>query len=233
MLIGRRPFLLGLAAVLAFSPAAASPETDPLRRAMRRAGGRKALERVRMLRWEGDATVHAGGRDLAITVSTAVVPFVWARSESWPTAQGREAARTMLITPDGGWAERGGRSEPLPPALVEHERAQFAIYGLMLLAPLLRPPARLTRLPDQDGLARLRAERSPAPPTELWFDSSARLAEARNRVPAPEGGATIPQRFVFSRETMPGPVRWPRELRIEQDGRPYFELRLKRFEAVG
>jgi hypothetical protein len=186
-----------------------------------------------MLRWEGQALVHAGGRDVAITVSTTVVPFDWARSKSWPTAQGREAARVMLITPDGGWVERGGRSDKLPPALVEHERAQFAIYGLMLLAPLLRPPARLTRLADQDGFARLLAERPPAPPTELWFDSFGRLAEARNRVPAPEGGGRISQRFVFSKEPMAAPVRWPRELRIEQDGRPYFELRLDRFEALG
>lgn len=199
---------------------------------MRRAGGRRVLERVRMLRWEGEAVVHAGGRDVAILVSTTVVPFAWARSESWPAAAGRAGARTMLITPDGGWVERGGRSDALPAAFVEHERAQFAIYGVMLLAPLLRPPARLIRLADRDGFARLLAERSPAPATEMWFDRSGRLAEARNRVPPPDSGETIPQRFVFSEEAMPGPVRWPRELRIEQSGRPYFELRLTRFEAV-
>ena len=185
-----------------------------------------------MLRWKGQALVHAGGHDVAITVSTIVVPFDWARSESWPTARGRDVARTMLITPEGGWVERGGRSDPLPPAFVEHERAQFAIYGLMLLAPLLHPPGRLTRLPDQDGFSRLLAERRPAPPTELWFDSLGRLAEARNQVPAPEGGERISQRFVFSKEPMAAPIRWPRELRIEQGGQPYFELRLNRFEAL-
>jgi hypothetical protein len=31
---------------------------------------------------------------------------------------------------------------------------------------------------------------------------------------------------------MPGPVRWPRRLAIEQQGRPYFELALRRFEAA-
>jgi hypothetical protein len=200
---------------------------------MRRAGGRRALERVRLLRWEGEAVVHAGGRDVAINVATLVVPFSWARSESWPTAQGRAAARTMVIAEEGGWVERDGRSEPLPPSFVEHERAQFAIYGLMLLAPLLRPPARLTRLPDRDRFARLLAERSPAPPTELRFDRSGRLAEALNQVPDAEGGKAIPQRFVFSEEAMPGRIRWPRELRIEQQGRPYFELRLTRFDATG
>jgi hypothetical protein len=138
----------------------------------------------------------------------------------------------MVITADSGWSERDGRGEPLPAALAAHERAQFALYGLMLLAPLDRGRARLQRFPDAGGLRALQAAHPRAPVTMLFFDADDRLAEAANIVPAPDGGAPVPQRFTFSRETMPGPVRWPRRLSIEQSGRPYFELTLTRFEAV-
>jgi hypothetical protein len=233
-LIGRRRLLLGAGAAAAMLPLArleaASPR-DVLRHAIFRAGGREALARVRILSWEGEAIVHAGGRDVRIGVSTMVVPFVAARSASWPLDQGKAATRTMTIRSDVGRVERGGTSEPLPPATVAHERAQFAMYGLMLLATLDKGQAGVRILHDERGMNVLRVDHPGAPVTRLYFEGDGRLAEATNEVPDPEGGAPIPQHFFFSAETMPGPVRWPRKLRIEQRGRPYFELTLSRFEA--
>jgi hypothetical protein len=72
----------------------------------------------------------------------------------------------------------------------------------------------------------------PAPPTQLFFETDGRLAEARNSVVSPEGGADIAQHFTFSAETMPGPIAWPRRLTIEQNGALFFELTLSRFAAV-
>jgi hypothetical protein len=72
----------------------------------------------------------------------------------------------------------------------------------------------------------------PAPPTHLFFDPDGRLAEARNLVPDPAGGAAIAQHFIFSAETMPGPIAWPRRLTIEQNGAPFFELTLSRFTTA-
>jgi len=233
--IDRRRLLLAAAAAAALAPfgglKAAASQTL-LRRAMAYAGGRQALERVRLLSWEGEAVVHAGGRDVRIGVSTMVVPFAAARSASWPLAEGKAATRTMLITEESARLERGGTSAPLPDALAAHERAQFAIYGLMLLAPLESGGASLRRLPDERGMKVLRVVHPKAPVTRLYFESDGRLAEAANNVPDPESGAPIAQRFFFSPETMPGPVRWPRGLRIEQQGRPYFEMALSRFEAA-
>lgn len=212
--------------------AAATAERALLGEALRYAGGRRALGRVVMLQWRGEAVVHAGGNDVAIGVATTLVPFSWVRSKSWRLVDGPEKSRTMLITPEGGWVERGGRTEALAPAFVGHERAQFAIYALMLLAPIAGGRAKLRRLADRGPLRVLEVTHPLAPPTELLFEPSGRLAEALNRVPDSAGGAPIAQRFIFSEEAVTtAPIRWPRGLRIEQEGKPYFELRFDRIET--
>src|SRR5688572_19518644 len=216
----RRRFLLAAgaaAALFPFAPLEAAAADTLLRRAIRRAGGRKALSRVRLLSWDGEAIVHAGGRDVALGVSTIVAPFFSARSTSWPVAAGRSASRTMIINETGGWAEREGTREPLPPSMVAHERAQFALYGLMLLAPLDHGGAslRAMRIPSRN-IEVLRVSHLKAPLTRLYFDGDARLVEATNTVPHPETGRPVRQHFFFSEEQMSGPVRWPRSLRLEQ-----------------
>jgi hypothetical protein len=191
------------------------------------------LNRVRLLSWDGEATVHAAGRDIALGMSTMVSPFASARSTSWPLAAGPAASRTMIVSETGGWMESGGRREFLPPRQLAHERAQFAMYGLMLLAPLDHGGASLrTRHDPHKGIYILRVSHPRAPLTHFHIEEGGRLAEAFNQVPHPETGRPIRQRFIFSPEQMPGPVRWPRNIRIEQEGRPYFELELKRFEAT-
>ena len=236
IVVNRRRLLLGAAAVAALAPlcgaAAALGENGLLRRAMRRAGGRAVLDKVRLLSWEGEAEVHAGGRDVRIGVSTIVVPFVAARGASWPLAAGPSATRTLVIDETGGRVERQGSFQVLSDALVAHERAQFAIYGLMLLAPLADGRAGLRRLGTKRGMEVLQVSHPRAPRTRLYFEPDGRLAEATNEVPDPENGRPVPQRFIFSEEQMRGPVRWPRTLTIEQRGRPYFEMTLKRFEAM-
>ncbi|HEX8578113.1 MAG TPA: hypothetical protein VF655_00795 [Allosphingosinicella sp.] len=190
------------------------------------------MSRVRVLRWQGDATVFDGERRIEIGVDTQVVPFRWARSRSWLRDQGPSQARTMLITPEGGWIGRAGRNDAAPGGLVTHERAQFAVYGLMLLEPLLHPGVTISPAPGRNGLTAFAVRHPDAPPATLYFDGDGRLAELEDVVPDPGGGAPIAQRFLFSREVMPGPVRWPRRLEIFQKDRPYFELTLNRFEAA-
>jgi len=235
-LIGRRGFLLAAgaaAAILPLSPLEAFAGDSLLRRAIRRAGGRKVLRRVRLLSWDGEATVFDGDRRIELGVSTIVAPFASARSTSWLLSQGKASARTMIISDTGGRVERNGRIEELPARLVAHERAQFAMYGLMLLAPLEGGGASIRQVDiPSSRFDILRVSHKQAPLTRLFFESDGRLAEAVDTVPHPETGRPVRQRFVFSEQQMPGPVHWPRTIRIEQEGKLYFELRLTRFEAV-
>jgi len=176
--------------------------------------------------------VHDGSREILLGVATAVAPFAWARSASWIRTEGMAAERIMLIRTDGGWTQRDGDWSAMPAAAVAHERAQFAIYGLMLLSPLRDAGVVVSRLPDREGLRGLAVAHPKAPPTQLWFDSAARLREARNAVPDPEGGAPVSQLFRFSAEAVPNYPKWPRRLSIEQNGKPYFDLAFTRFRAV-
>lgn len=235
MRIDRRGLIAAAGAATFFSAARSSATPVPLsllHKAMDRLGGRRTLERIRLLSWQGEAVVHDGGRDIGIGVSTMVVPFVAARSASWPLASGPSATRTMVLDSGGGRVDRDGTTQRLPDLVVRHEQAQFAIYAMMLLAPLDNGRASLRKVHGRPGLDILRVDYPPAPVTRLYFEPDGRLAEATNSVPHPERkGRRIDQHFYFSEEQMPGPVRWPRSLRIEQDGKPYFDLKLSRFEA--
>jgi hypothetical protein len=222
---------LALLTAFAASGFRREPAAALLDRAIARAGGRRALDRAKVLAWTGEAMIFAGGRRIEIGASTVVEPFAYARSESWLKADGPARSRTMLIEGDQGRILRGGKTEPMPAAMLAHERQQFAAYGLMRLVTL-RDKGAAFRLagPDATGLQGLEVAHPSAPPAVLWFGPDGRLAALTDRVPDPEGGpAPIEQRFTFEGEIVGAGVRWPRTLRIAQNGAPYFELTLSSF----
>jgi hypothetical protein len=233
-MIGRRAFMLAAgsaALVLPRQPAAAASAERLLEVAVKKAGGRDILSRVRSLRWQGEAVLHGAEKPLTIGVDTMVVPFRWARSETWLTAQGKSSARTMTITLGDGWVTRGTATTHLPARVAAYERAQYAIYGLMLLQPLLDLGVGLRTLPKQRGLRPLEVMHRLAPRTTLFFDRQERLAEAENVIPSHEGEGEVAQRFLFSEETVAAPFRWPARMQILQGGKPWFELAFRRFTA--
>ena len=66
-----------------------------------------------------------------------------------------------------------------------------------------------------------------APQADLFFDAKGRLVRLEDVVPNPEGTGTVAQRFDFEGVVEnPGGLRWPRTIRITQDGTPYFTLRI-------
>lgn len=233
------PFV-GLALITAMLGACATPlQSRPtsadavLDHAIAYAGGEAALTRTPALRWKGSATVHGGERRIEITVETEVQPFERARSDSWPTAEGRAGMRRLDIDADQGWMERNGARESMPVQMLRHERLQYAVYGLMRLVTLRDPGVRLAVLPaDHDGRRGLHVEHPKARPADLYFDADGRLAYLKNAVPAAEGKGEHQQIFRFEGEIRSNGVRWPRQIHITQDGQPYFELALSDFDAA-
>lgn len=234
-MLDRRALLLS---GLALGACATLPEARPrvsggaaalLRQALRQHGGVEALAGVRALDWTGTATVTAGGRTVSVQAMTRVVPFTSARSDTWLLTETTSEKRTLIVEPDGAWAERDGVRRELPARQALHERLQYAIYGLMLLAPLLAPGVVVERRPDRGGLRWLAVRHPSAAPTELGFDAAGLLVAAENSVPAPDSGAMVAQRLDFSEHRMAGGVLWPRRMTIAQDGRPWLELRLATF----
>ena len=216
-MLDRRTFVSGLVVSLA----GAAPVSTLLERAIRRAGGREALIRATVLRWTGTATVFASDKTVRIGVDTSVEPFRRARSDSWLLEQGPEARRSIVLEPSDAWLERCGVRMPIPDKMREHERQQFAIYGLMRLVDLDTP-----RVAIVPGASNLRVRHASAPETLLIFDKDATLIGAQNHVASAEDGTPILQRFRFSDHRVANGILWPRTIRIEQNGRPYFELKI-------
>ncbi len=170
-----------------------------------------------VLNWTGIARIH-GARTIDIAVETRVEPFATAHSRSWPVAEGEARARTMLLTPTAATVTFLGNSRPLSEAQARHERAQFALYGLMLT----------THARNRCVTAR----HAGAPETRLCFDRAGRLQSGSNTVPDSDTGAPLPQNFEFSGELRAHGVVWPRRLLIRHGGKPYFELTLASFTAT-
>ncbi len=225
----RRLLLAGLAALSPGAALAARPAI--YEKAIARAGGRAALERGRVLAWTGHARIFAGERVIEIGVDTEVEPFRYARSNTWLEKDGPSKQRSLLIEGETGWMISAAGRAPMPPAMLRHEREQYALYGLMRLVSLRDPGARFVETSTPGGGVRgLKVNHPGAPETDLWFEPDGRLAWASNTVDNPEeGGAPIAQVFTFSGVIEGGGVRWPRTIAIEQNGKPYFELTLASF----
>ena len=101
----------------------------------------------------------------------------------------------------------------------------------MLLAPLEDATTVLRREPDRDGLRILHVEHPKAAPADLYFDASANLVRLEDTVPAAEGPGRVLQRFDFEGAITANGIRWPKTIRISQDGKPYFELRIATLEV--
>ncbi|WP_133498751.1 hypothetical protein [Cognatilysobacter terrigena] len=196
------------------------------------AGGQAALQRAQSLHWTGDATAFAGDRRIELGVDSTVVPFERASSTTWLRDKRDTTQRRMVIDGDSGWIERDGRREPMAADMLANERPQYATYGLMRLVTLRDPGTRVERRPDRNGLQVLHVEHPKAAPADLFFDATGRLVALEDRVPDAEPGVAIAQRFTFDGVIEDDGVRWPRVLRIDQNGTPFFELRLATLDVA-
>lgn len=175
---------------------------------------------VRPLSWEGSAIVYAGGREIGIRIRTRISRSGDVISESWPIDQGEDAVRRMIIDDSGGWMERGGKREPMPEAMLRHERQQFGFYNQ------LQPAIVFGRMIDS-GETTIGGDVS----TSFRIKDGVPI-EAHNQVSAPEpGGKPIDQTFLLSDYKTEVGFSWPRRIEIHHDGKPYFSLSIDKFEA--
>ena len=238
----RRLLLLALPALAACAstqgaspPAAADAYAGKsvLDAAIGAAGGEAALRQVKELGWTGTAVVNAEGKTTEIEMETNVRPFSYARSTSWPKAEGVKAARTMQVEFGKAWTINRSSWTPMPEAEAAHEIQQFALYGVMLLAPLKEAGVKVEETaPGQDGTRNLHVEYPNAPPMDLRFDKSGRLIRVADSVRDPKGGAAlIPQVVELTGEMTSNGVKWPKHISIKRNDTPYFDLELATFEA--
>ncbi|HEY7797186.1 MAG TPA: hypothetical protein VIA80_00355, partial [Hyphomonadaceae bacterium] len=200
--------------------------------AIEAAGGEAALSKVKEIDWTGSATVNAEGKTTEIEVQTIVRPLTYARTTSWPKAEGEKAARTIQVEFGRAWTVNRVTWTPMAEAEAAHENQQYALYGLMLLTPLKDASATVKEAPvGSDGTRAIQVTHPKAAPTELEFDASGKLVRAGFTVRNPKGGADIVQIAKFSGEVVSNGVKWPKRITIEQNGAPYFDLTIATFEA--
>lgn len=209
--------LFGLtAAVMTLGPMPASAQTHSF--------STKTEIIIRPLAWDGEATVHAAGRTIELGVRTRITADGQVVSVTWPLAEGESARRKMLITKTDGWTERGGVREPMNAAQLAHERQQYGFYTQLQMAlavanqsarakPLILPVGGLTD-------------------TIFEFDYNGHVVAARNVVALPEaGGRPIRQTLLLAGDISSNGLHWPRTIRILQNDKLFFELRIKAFLA--
>ncbi|RYG34091.1 MAG: hypothetical protein EON93_08620 [Burkholderiales bacterium] len=197
------------------------------------AGGEAALSQVKELEWTGKATVNADGKTTALNVITVIRPQTnWARSTSWTDAAGQKKARTLQAEMGKAWDVNVVNWTPLPAAQAAHENQQFGLYKLMLLAPLKAAGATTSEgKAGADGVRTIKAQLEGGVPAELGFDATGKLVSASMAVRDPKGGADLQQTIKFSGEIVSNGVKWPKQISIQQNGAPYYDLELATFEA--
>ncbi|HVY90431.1 MAG TPA: hypothetical protein VG942_16310 [Hyphomonadaceae bacterium] len=198
------------------------------------AGGQAALAQVKELYWTGTATINAGGKTTTVEMMTVVHPQeTWARSTSFTKEQGEKGARTIQVEGNQGWSVNRVVWDPLPDAQAKNEVGQFALYRMMLLAPLKKPGATVAEQPvGADGTHAIQVKLADGlGGGELEFDASAKLVRAGLVVADPKTGADTPEIVKFSGEMASNGVKWPKHITIEQNGAPFFDLELTSFEA--
>jgi len=207
-----------------------SRERALLERAIRAAGGEDALARSPVLAWTGSAVVHAGDHEIALVGEWTVQPPDMAISRTWPRDEGRSSPREISISSVSGTMTLGGRTSPMPQAMLAHERQQFGLYGIMRLLPLRDERVTLGPLAkDARGRRGLRAAKAGEPAVDLYFGPDGRLAALITTVRDPATGAAVREQIELEGSIEGAGIRWPRNLRINRDGAPYFDLSIETF----
>lgn len=196
-----------------------------VRRALAAAGGAAKLQHFRALDWDGTATVHIPGRDIALQGRWKVVPPDVADVATWEAARGPSATRRILMKGDRGWLQRDTTQTPMPAAMVAEERHQYYLYALLRILPLQQRDAKLTAVArDSAGSEGLRVELPGRLPVTMYFDREGRVRHVVTTFATVDGSAGDAQELWLRGTTEAQGVRWFRELTILRAGKPYFDL---------
>jgi hypothetical protein len=206
---------------------------EALTRAIEQAGGAEALTRATALEWEGVASVHAANRDVSIAGKWEVQPPDSALVTTYEVSQGPAAERALVLASPRGWLVGGDKFTPMPPSMLASERAEFYLYQLIRLVSLQDPSVKLSAAAsDTLHQTGVQVEQRGRPAAFLYMDACGRLSHVRMQVPSAETGKLEWQDAWLSGVIEAQGVRWPRELRLLEEGKPYFDLLLQSFRVA-
>ncbi len=194
-------------------------------RAIEAAGGAEALKKNPVFVWQGEAQIHAQGRDIKIVGTWSLDPPDKAIVETRPQGQPPEEARTLVINGKQGYSIVKDVRSVLPAEVLENERDEFYLYALMRLLPLQDYSVSLTGLPkSDDGLDALRVTKPERPDVDLFFDADGRLRRLSLETLDPITNTRRRQNVKLDGEIVSKGIRWFKQLAITWENEPYFEL---------
>ncbi len=195
--------------------------------AIEAAGGEAALSKVQDLYWTGTAKVTAAGKVSEVGVATVVRPFLNARFSSWPTADGPKKAHTIQVEQGKAWDVTKVTWTPMPDPQAKNENGLMGLYSFMLLTPLKSAGATVREQAGaaDDGSRAIHATHGDQE-VELEFDAKGKLVRAGWA--QADGAARI---ATFSGEVVSNGVKWPKLITITQNGAPFYEVEIAKFEA--
>jgi hypothetical protein len=211
------------------SVAPVSAGTGALDAAVAAAGGKAALAKVKELYWTGAAKVTADGKTSNVNVMTVVRPDQhWARTSTWAVGAESKTSHTLQVERGKAWDVTRQSWQPLPAEQAAHENEQYGLYSMMLLAPLMADGAKA----EAAGAGMIKATLSTGQTADLIVDATGKLVGAKMNVTNPKGGADIVETVTFSGEIESNGVKWPKRIKIEQNGAPFYDLEIAKFEAA-
>jgi hypothetical protein len=152
---------------------------------------------------------------------------------TYEPARGPASTRRLIVSGARGWLERNGQLTPMPASVVANERDEFYLYSIIRLVPLRASGVRLTAIePDSLGQRGLRVSQAGRPDVDLYVDGTGRLAHLRALVTDALSGSPATQDFWLAGTIEASGVRWPRSLRLLQNGVVYFELEIKSLQVL-
>jgi uncharacterized membrane protein len=202
-----------------------------LAKAIEASGGAEALKRARVLNWRGRETIYGVGRQTHIDGRWTVEPPDRASVTTWEVDKGESSARRMIIDGASGSMERSGKSMPMPPEMLANERDQFYLYSVLKLTPLLDPDVKLMAITEH-GAPGLNVVRPGRPNVSILFDASGRPTRLRTSVLDPATKQPVAEELQFQGTVESEGIRWPRQIRILQAGKLFFELEISEFTVT-
>ena len=197
------------------------------------AGGEAALSKVKEIYVTGTAKMTVDGATTEQNIAMLVRPFGFYRLTSWAKGAEPKTAKTVQAELGQAWDVTRVTWQPMGDAGAKFENEQLGLYSMILLAPLKAAGVAVKEQPvGADGTRAIQASGANVLPAELEFDASGKLVRAGYAGTDAKTGASTIDIAAFSGEVTSNGVKWPKQIRFERDGKPFYEIDIATFEAL-
>jgi hypothetical protein len=215
-----------LVAAVALAGAARAAEAEDARavidRAVKAAGGEKALAKRKAMTWTSKGTYYGMGAEIPFTANYALELPNKSRLEI-------ENFMTRVVNGDKGWVQMMGETRELEKDQLAEAREALYLDGVATLVPLKGEGFKLSPLGDSkvgDAAAvGVKVAHAGHRDVKLFFDKkSGLLLKIESTVKAQEqGGKEVTQEAVYRDYTDVDGVKVPQKMTIKRDGERYVE----------